>query len=294
MGAADGHVARPPADLGADHVGARPDEPEGDRGRRRRRGTPAGARCPRSPGRRRSRRSRSPRARARRRVAGARSAPTLGTRTTLPMFRRSSMKRWASAARSNGNASATTGLKAPFARPSSSGSMTRSKLPSRSHQWSMLRPKTPLFSFMIARLFHHGIVANGILTRLRSAAPMSRFPVPGLDLGEPVHDQPAAGPQHPVVAAETRRPDRIHDHVDALAVGDPHHLGGEVLGCGSRSRASTPCSRIASCLEPDAVPKISAPIPRESGWPRSRRRPAAAWISTRSPCLRPPMMTSAA
>ena len=34
-----------------------------------------------------------------------------------------------------------------------------SRLPSRSHQLSMLSPKTPLFSFMIAMLFHHGIVA---------------------------------------------------------------------------------------------------------------------------------------
>ena len=42
----------------------------------------------------------------------------------------------------------------------------RSVSPSLSHQASMLRPKTPLFSFITCRLFHQGIVASGIRARL--------------------------------------------------------------------------------------------------------------------------------
>jgi hypothetical protein len=41
------------------------------------------------------------------------------------MFRRSAMKRWASGARSNGKASATTGFNSPFWSPAISGSITR-------------------------------------------------------------------------------------------------------------------------------------------------------------------------
>src|SRR5260221_28832 len=41
---------------------------------------------------------------------------------------------------------------------------------------NMLSPKTPLFSFMIRRLFHHGIVVVGIDTRLFSIAGMSLLP----------------------------------------------------------------------------------------------------------------------
>src|SRR4051812_38541826 len=48
-----------------------------------------------------------------------------GTSTTLPMFCRSAMKRWASPARSNGNASATTGSRMPASSSALSGSSTR-------------------------------------------------------------------------------------------------------------------------------------------------------------------------
>src|SRR5215216_701828 len=101
--------------------------------------------------------------------------PAQGTRTTLPMFRRSAMKRCASPARSNGNASATTGSSSPLVSPSMSGSVTRSRLPSLSHQDSMFRPNTPLFSFIMPRLFHHGSVAPGIRTTLFATARRSRF-----------------------------------------------------------------------------------------------------------------------
>jgi hypothetical protein len=45
----------------------------------------------------------------------------------------------------------------------------RSRLPSASHQESMLRPKTPLFSFITPSPFHQGIDENGLLARVRSA-----------------------------------------------------------------------------------------------------------------------------
>ena len=80
-------------------------------------------------------------------------------------------ERWASPALSNGKASATTGSSRPASRSASSGSITRSRLPSRSHQSSMLSPKTPLFSFIIVRLFHHGIVASRHPRRGSSASP---------------------------------------------------------------------------------------------------------------------------
>jgi hypothetical protein len=45
----------------------------------------------------------------------------------------------------------------------------RSRLPSVSHQDSMLRPKTPLFSFITPRPFHHGIDENGLLASVLRA-----------------------------------------------------------------------------------------------------------------------------
>ena len=71
----------------------------------------------------------------------------------------------------------------------------------------MLRPNTPLFSFMIAMLFHHGIVAVVIFARFSSAGMLRRSP--RLDVGEAVADQPPAGSQQPVVLAEAARADRV-------------------------------------------------------------------------------------
>ena len=79
----------------------------------------------------------------------------------------------------------------PARAPRSSGSAIARRGALAVPPGSMLSPKTPLFSFMIARLFHQGIVANGIRTRLRATAGMLR-PVPVLELRDPVHDQPAA------------------------------------------------------------------------------------------------------
>src|SRR5664280_1994271 len=94
---------------------------------------------------------------------------------TLPMLRRSAMKRWASGARSNGKASATTGFSSPFWSAGINGSITRSRLPSASHQESMLRPKTPLFSFNTPSPFHQGVDENGLLARVRSAVATLRL-----------------------------------------------------------------------------------------------------------------------
>ena len=52
--------------------------------------------------------------------------------------------------------------------------------------------------------------------------------------------------------------------------------------------------RIASCLEAEAVPKISAPIFFAIWVAAIPTPPAAAWIRTRSSDLSPPMITSAA
>ena len=49
------------------------------------------------------------------------------------------------------------------------------RLPSLSHQCSMLRPKTPLFSLIIERLFHHGIVASGVFITAFAATSRLRF-----------------------------------------------------------------------------------------------------------------------
>ena len=85
------------------------------------------------------------------RVSSSSASASSGTSTTLPTFLRSAMKRWASAARSNGNASATTGsMRAGVERLAAAARSMRSSLPSCCHSVSMLRPKTPLFSFMIA------------------------------------------------------------------------------------------------------------------------------------------------
>ena len=65
-------------------------------------------------------------------------------------------------------------LEPPSARSGASGSITRSRSPSWSHHESMLSPKTPLFSFMIAMLFHHGIVAVVMLARPLSRPGMLR------------------------------------------------------------------------------------------------------------------------
>src|SRR5918995_4108054 len=54
--------------------------------------------------------------------------------------------------------------------------------------------------------------------------------VPRLHVRQPVHDQPPSLPQQPVVLAEARRAERVHDHVQPLPAGDPPHLRGEVLG----------------------------------------------------------------
>ena len=92
----------------------------------------------------------------------------------------------------------------------------------------MLSPKTPLFSFITERLFHQGIVARGIRRTARAIAPRSRS-VSRLHLGEAEHDQTATLAKQPVVLAETGRAQRVDEHVDALAAGDPPHLLLEVL-----------------------------------------------------------------
>ena len=84
------------------------------------------------------------------------------------------MNSCASPARSKEKDSATTGSSSPLSRSAISGAVRRSSEPSRSHQLSMSRPKTPLFSFIIDRLFHHGIVARGIESKPFSAAGMLR------------------------------------------------------------------------------------------------------------------------
>ena len=126
------------------------------------------------------------------------------------------MNWWASPARSNGNASATIGSRPPSSICSTSGPVIRSMLPSVSHQASMLRPNTPLFSFITCRLFHQGMVAVGMRARLPISFGMLR-PVSVGGLGEPVHDQPPALAQDPVALAEAPRPLRVEDHVHALA-----------------------------------------------------------------------------
>ena len=92
----------------------------------------------------------------------------------------------------------------------------------------MLSPKTPLFSFMIAMLFHHGIVAV-VMLRQALEQPGDVAPLARLDLAQAEADEPAARAQQPVVLAEAGGPDRVEGDVDALAVGDPHHLVLEVV-----------------------------------------------------------------
>src|SRR5581483_3367460 len=136
-----------------------------------------------------------------------------GTRTTLPMLPRSAIRRCASPARSKGKTSATTGSSSPASSSSTRGPVIRLTSPSRSHQLSMLSPKTPLFSFISARLFHQGAVAKGMRARLPISLGML---LPALA-------------QEPIVLAEVGGAGGVHDHVDALAVRDPPDLGLEVL-----------------------------------------------------------------
>ena len=157
----------------------------------------------------------------------------------------------------------------------------------------MLSPKTPLFSFIIARLFHQGIVASGIEARLFSVAGMSRAPSLGR-LGEPVHDQPPAGAQQPVVLAEPGRAERVDRSMSTpsppviridlvlevlVAVVDRvvDALGADRVVLGRRRGAED----LGAALRAIWVAEIPTP-------------PAAAWISTRSPSRRPPIRTSAA
>jgi hypothetical protein len=93
-----------------------------------------------------------------------------GVSTTLPMLRRSARNRWASPARSNGKALATTGASRPAAKSASSGFVILSMPPSRRHQLSRLRPKTPRFWFSNRPAFHQGMVEVGSRIRLLNAA----------------------------------------------------------------------------------------------------------------------------
>ena len=162
-----------------------------------------------------------------------------------------------------------------------------------SHHLSMLSPKTPLFSFMIAMLFHHGIVAPGIRARpLMHGAQVPRLA--GRQLRRAVHDQPPAGPQRAVALAKARRADRVDHDVDPLAAGDPHHLGLEVL--------LAVVDRVVDALLADRVvlgarrgaEDLGAAAACATWIAQMPTPPAAAWISARSPCLSPPMITSAA
>src|SRR4051812_7188041 len=102
VGPADRDVPGPPADLLSDHPGARADEPEGpeQEDEEQEGGEPAGVDdlllelAPDTGDRGQH---------------AAHGTDGYGVRTTFPTFRRSAMNRCASAARSNGNDSATTG-----------------------------------------------------------------------------------------------------------------------------------------------------------------------------------------
>src|SRR4051794_27733400 len=135
-----------------------------ERGRRVARG-----RGRRQPGRRRRAGLRPGRRRARPadRAGGAPLAQ--GVSTTFPTLRRSASIRCASAARSKGNASATTGSIVPSAISSASGSIHGRSVPACSHSRSMLRPITALEAPICLIRLKRGILtaAFAAVTRLR-------------------------------------------------------------------------------------------------------------------------------
>jgi MFS family permease len=91
-----------------------------------------------------------------------------GVSTTFPTLRRSAIMRCASAARSNGNAPATTGSIVPSSSSSASGSIHGRNVPECSHSRSMLRPITDFEALICLMRLKRGI-------RTAALAAVTRF-----------------------------------------------------------------------------------------------------------------------
>ena len=118
------------------------------------------------------------------------------------------------------------------ARPA--GRISSSSEPRSSHQCSRFRPITALFVVhQLERVEprHRGDLPDAPSTMLRAIARD--------ELRRAVHDQPAARPQQRVALAELA--ERVEHDVDTPAAGDAARPPPSRPGCGSRSRASTPC-----------------------------------------------------
>ena len=290
--AADLDVPRPPAHLLVDHPGAGADEAEGaeqgDEEQERRQPSAVDDLAMELAADGGDDRDHS-------RTVSARGGPAeaaQGVRTTLPTLRRSAMNRCASAARSNGNASATTGAYSPRLEP-------RGERLEDAVETLGVPPLEHVEAEDALVLVHH-------LEALPPRHRRQRHPrepaqhcresrlSPVCTSESPYITSRPPGTQDRVVLAKARRADRVDDQVEADAAGDPHRLGGEVrVAVVDRVLDALGADRVvlggrggAEDLGADPACAIwVAAIPTP---------PAAAWIRTRSPRFSPPMITSAA